>query len=82
MARKVINGDMKVWDVIQQYPQTYGVFREFGCPDVHKGSFAVSAHFMKVRWAARAHRIDLDSLLRRLNEVIAEDNRSVSSALH
>ena len=82
MARQVINADMKVWDVIQQYPQTYGVFREFGCPDVHKGIFAVSAHFMKVRWAARAHRIDLDALLKRLNDVVAEDERMLSSRLH
>jgi hypothetical protein len=82
MARQVINGDMKVWDVIQQYPETYGVFREFGCPDMRKGMFAVSAHFMKVRWAARAHHIDLERLLNTLNEVVDTEGGEPSSTLH
>lgn len=41
MKRQVINGDMKVWDVIQDHPETYGVFRQYGCPDIHKGIFQV-----------------------------------------
>lgn len=67
MARKTITGDMRVWEVIQRYPETYDVFRRHGCPEMRKGIFALSAHVMKVRWAARAHKIPLDELLRDLN---------------
>jgi hypothetical protein len=67
MAREYITGDMRVWEVIQRYPETYEVFRRHGCPDMRHGIFALSAHVMKVRWAARAHKIALDELLRDLN---------------
>ncbi len=82
MTRQVINGDMKVWDVIQDYPETYQVFRRFGCPDMRQGIFAVSAHFMKVRWAARAHHIELDELLAGLNEAVAGRVRGASETRH
>jgi len=72
MATRTIDGDMKVWNVIQEHPETYDVFRKFGCPDMRKGIFALSAHVMKVRWAARAHHLDLDKLLAALNEAVAE----------
>ena len=52
MKRELINGDMKVWDVIQDHPETCGIFRQFGCPDIRKGMFAISSHFMKLRTAA------------------------------
>jgi len=71
MTRQVINGDMKVWDVVQQYPETYGVFRQFGCPDMRKGMFAVSAHFMK-----------LEKLLDGLNEVVATREEEPPSMRH
>jgi hypothetical protein len=67
MALERITGDMRVWEVIQRYPETFEVFRRHGCPDMRKGIFALSAHVMKVRWAARAHKIPLDELLRDLN---------------
>jgi hypothetical protein len=82
MPRQVINADMKVWDVVQDYPETYQVFRRFGCPDMRKGMFAVSAHFMKVRWAARAHHIELDELLTGLNEAVAEREKDPSATRH
>ncbi len=82
MTRQAINGDMKVWDVIQDYPETYQVFRNFGCPDMRKGLFAVSAHFMKVRWAARAHHIELEKLLEGLNEAVAGRDQGESATRH
>lgn len=82
MPMQRINADMKVWDVVQEFPETYGVFRQYGCPDMRKGMFAVSAHFMKVRWAAKAHHIDLDKLLHDLNEVIEQREQGSSSTLH
>lgn len=62
-----INADMTVWQVIQQYPATYQVFRQHGCPDMRHGIYALSARFMKVRWAAKMHHINIDALLLDLN---------------
>ncbi len=70
MKQSVITGEMKVWDVIQGYPQTFAVFRKHGCPDMKRGIFAISARFMKVRWAARMHKISPQELLRDLNAAV------------
>jgi hypothetical protein len=70
MKRQHINAEMKVWDIIQDYPETYGVFLQFGCPDIRRGSFAIQSHFMKVRTAAHAHHIDLVELLEALNNAV------------
>lgn len=82
MKRQVINGDMKVWDVIQDYPETYGIFRQFGCPDIRTGMFAVSSHFMKLRAAAHAHDFDLDELLKSLNKAISREEEDRTSRHH
>ncbi len=71
MSPEAITGEMRVWGVIQRYPQTLDVFRRHGCPDMRKGIFALSARIMKVRWAARIHKITLDDLLLDLNAVVA-----------
>jgi hypothetical protein len=70
MHTQQINGDMKVWDVLTQYPETYEVFRKFGCPDMRTGFYSLSAHVMKVRWAAKMHHIELHQLVNSLNEAI------------
>ena len=67
MEPQPITGDMRVWTVIRRYPQTLEVLRRHGCPDMRKGIFALSARIMKIRWAARMHKIDADVLLRELN---------------
>jgi hypothetical protein len=82
MKRQIINGEMKVWDVIQDFPETYGVFRQFGYPDIRKGEFAVSSHFMKVRMAAHTHHIDLDTLLEALNEAAGTHAKGASGTRH
>ena len=69
MNDEKITSDMRVWTIIQRYPQTFEVFRKHGCPDMRKGIYALSARIMKVKWAARAHKIPADDLLRELNEV-------------
>ncbi|NIQ94372.1 MAG: DUF1858 domain-containing protein [Desulfuromonadales bacterium] len=73
MAQEKISPDMRVWDVIQEHPETVDVFRRHGCPDMRKGIYALSAHVMKVKWAAKVHHIDQDTLLRDLNRTIAEE---------
>ncbi|MGE4544486.1 MAG: DUF1858 domain-containing protein [Pedobacter sp.] len=82
MKRQLINGEMKVWDVIQDFPATYGVFRQFGYPDIRKGEFAVSSHFMKLRTAAHAHHIELDKLLEALNEAAETRDKGASGMVH
>jgi hypothetical protein len=72
MESKVIREDMKVWDVIQEYPQTFEVFQKYGCPDMRSGVFALSARIMNVRWAARMHKISVEDLLRDLNMVVKQ----------
>ncbi len=70
MEDGLITSEMRVWKVIQKYPQTFEVFRSHGCPDMRKGIFALSARIMKVKWAATAHKIPLDDLLRDLNAAV------------
>jgi len=70
MKDGLITSEMRVWEVIKHYPQTFEVFRSHGCPDMRKGIFALSARIMKVKWAAKAHKIPLDDLLRDLNSAI------------
>lgn len=82
MKRQMINGDMKVWDVIQDHPETYGVFRQFGCPDIRKGMFEVTSHFIKLRAMAHAQHIDLDGLLRSLNEMVATEEETRTDRRH
>ncbi len=65
-----ITSEMRVREVIEQYPQTFEVFRGHGCPDMRKGIFALSARIMKVKWAAKVHKIPLDELLRDLNAAV------------
>jgi hypothetical protein len=69
-----ITSEMRVREVIEQYPQTFEVFRSQGCPDMRKGIFALSARIMKVKWAAKAHKIPLDDLLRDLNAAAEKRN--------
>jgi hypothetical protein len=63
-----ISGDLRVAQVLRQWPDTYEVFCRFGCPDMRRGFFAFMARVMPLRWAARVHKIPLDELLRELNE--------------
>jgi len=70
MKDGLITSEMRVWEVINHYPQTFEVFRSHGCPDMRKGIFALSARVMKVKWAAKAHKIPLDDLLRDLNAAV------------
>ncbi len=76
MAGNAITGDMRVKEVIRKYPETYEVFRKHGCPDMRSGIYALSARIMKVRWAARAHKIPADTLLRDLNEAVARRSKA------
>lgn len=82
MKRQVINGDMKIWDVIQDHPETHGVFRQFGCPDIRKKTFAISSHFMKLSAAAQTYHIDLNELHKLLDKAVADHGENISATRH
>lgn len=62
----MIRKDMKIEDVLRKYPQTIPVFERFGidCAECQLSEFEDLEH------GAKVHRIDLDELLRRLNETV------------
>ena len=69
MDQPTITPEMNVWQVYQRYPDTMDVFLKYGCPDMRCGIFPFMARMMKVRWAAKMHKIPLDLLLQDLNAV-------------
>lgn len=69
MDEDPITADMRVWTIYRRYPQTLDVFFRFGCPDIRKGLFPLMMRFMKLKWAARAHRIPVENMVRDLNAV-------------
>ena len=60
----MIHKDMKIEDVLRRYPQTIQVFRRFGfdCAGCQLSEFENIEH------GARVHKIDLEALLKGLNE--------------
>lgn len=68
---KSIDPNQKVANVLEQYPQTFQVFSEHGCPDMRSGFFSYMARIMSIRNAARIHRIPLDRLIEDLEESIS-----------
>ena len=71
MENELISEDERVWHVIQSHPETYEVFRQHGCPDMRSGIYGLSAHVMKVKWAAKMHKIPCDVLVHDLNEAVS-----------
>lgn len=64
----MIHKEMKIEDVLRKYPQTIPVFLRFGidCAGCQLSEFENLEH------GARVHKIDLDALLKGLNESLKE----------
>jgi hybrid cluster-associated redox disulfide protein len=62
----MITRDMTIAAILQRYPQTLAVFREFGlpCQECQIADFEELAH------GADVHKVDVDLLLRELNRAI------------
>lgn len=62
----MIRKEMKIDDVLRNYPQTVTVFRRFGidCADCQLSEYEDLEH------GAKVHKIDLEELLRGLNESV------------
>ena len=68
---KKINPDMSVLDVLSTCRETEGVFREF---DENAGKcICCDDLFASVRDAAAKYRLDLDTLVKRLNETVEDE---------
>jgi hybrid cluster-associated redox disulfide protein len=63
----MIRKEMKIEDVLRKYPQTIPVFRRFGidCAQCQLSEYEDLEH------GARVHGIDLETLLRGLNDSLA-----------
>lgn len=61
-----ITGDMKIEEIVAKFPQTIGVFFQYGlgCVGCHAASFESLAE------GALMHGIDLDAMLKDLNELV------------
>jgi hybrid cluster-associated redox disulfide protein len=64
----MIHKDMKIEDVLRKFPQTIPVFERFGidCAGCQLSEFENLEH------GAKVHGIDLEELLKRLNESVAQ----------
>jgi len=72
MTDKPIKGDMRVWEVLQEHPETLSVFSRHGCPERLSGILSLPTRIMKIRRAARAHNISAAKLLKDLNSAVTE----------
>jgi len=64
----MITAEMKIGDVVQQYPETVKVFLSHGLMCVG----CAVARFENIRQGATAHGIDVDRLIEDLNEQVRE----------
>lgn len=63
-----ITAEMPIGDVVQQYPNTIQVFMRHGLGCIG----CALAQFENIREGAEVHGIDLDALIRDLNEAILQ----------
>ena len=62
----VITKDMSIIDIVQKYPQTIGVFRNYGLGCIG----CAAARFENLEQGAQAHGMDVEALLTDLNKAV------------
>ncbi len=67
MTTQRVTADTRVAEVLRRWPDAYEVFRGYGCPDMRRGFFGLMASVMRLRWAARVHKIRIEDLVDALN---------------
>ncbi|WP_378953645.1 DUF1858 domain-containing protein [Pelosinus sp. sgz500959] len=61
-----ITKELSISEVVESYPQTVGIFRNYGM-----GCFGCSAaRFENIEQGAAAHGIDVDALIADLNSIV------------
>lgn len=78
----LITPKQKVAELLDRHPQTYKVFRKYGCPDMRDGFFSLMAHIMSIRNAARIHRIPLNDLMDDLEKAISADSQNQQETIN
>ena len=63
-----ITKDMSIMEVVQKYPDTVEVFMNSGMGCLG----CAAAHFEYIEQGALAHGIDIDSLMKGLNDVVPQ----------
>lgn len=63
-----ITKDMSIMEVVQKYPDTAEVFMNSGMGCLG----CAAAHFENIEQGALAHGIDIDSLMKGLNDVVPQ----------
>ena len=63
----MITREMKIEEIIRKYPQTVAIFKEFGldCNECQIAAFEDLEH------GAEVHKVDVEKLLKKLQEVIS-----------
>ena len=69
MAEMAITAEMKIGDVVQQYPESVKVFLSHGLMCVG----CAVARFENIAQGATAHGIDADALIEDLNKVVPQN---------
>lgn len=67
-----ITKEMKIGDIVQQYPQTLKVFFKHGLMCVG----CAAARFENLEQGAIAHGIDIDAMLKDLNSAVEQENKN------
>ena len=62
-----ITKDMSIIDIVQQYPDTVDILMNAGMGCLG----CAAAHFENIEQGALAHGIDIDALMKGLNEAVA-----------
>jgi hybrid cluster-associated redox disulfide protein len=68
MQEQTITGDTPILEVVQKYPDTVKVFMKHGLGCIG----CALARFENIREGAQAHGIDVDALVKDLNQVVAQ----------
>lgn len=68
----MITKDMSIGEVVPRYPETIAVFLQHGL-----GCLGCAvAHFENIEQGARAHGIDIDALIKDLNDAVSQPAKS------
>ncbi len=65
---QTITKDLGIMEVVEKWPQTVEILMQFGMGCIG----CAAAHFENIEQGALAHGIDVDALMKALNEVVEE----------
>lgn len=63
-----ITKEMGIMEIVQEYPETIEVFQKFGMGCIG----CAAAHFENLEAGAKVHGIDIDEMVKAMNEIVGE----------